>query len=98
MAVNTMVIEVPMLNAAPPLRIRVMVRKPPSRRIGGWLGIRATTMALEMTSAAMTNAATPSRRATRRGRLGGPAAESGSAAADAEAESEAESESTAEGS
>src|ERR1700722_2680161 len=68
MAVNTMVIEVPMLNAAPPLRMSVMGSSPPSKRIGGCPGIRATTMALEMTSAAMTNPATPSRRPTRRAR------------------------------
>src|SRR5215470_2118488 len=69
MAVNTMVMEVPMLNAAPPLRVRVMVSRPPSRRIGAWSGIRATTMALETISATRTNAATPSRRPTRRAGL-----------------------------
>ena len=67
---NTIVIDVPMLNAAPPLRVSVIVSSPPSSRIGGWPGIRATTMALEMTSAAMTNTATASSRPTRRGRGG----------------------------
>src|SRR6266513_58165 len=73
MTVNTIVIEVPMLNAAPPLRVSVIVRAPPSSRMFGWSGIVATTMALEMTSAAMTNAATASSSTTRRGRSGGAA-------------------------
>src|SRR5580704_13602263 len=71
MAVNTMVIDVPMLNAAPPLRVSVIVSRPPSSRIGVWRGISATTMALEMTSAAMTNTATASSSPSRRGRAGG---------------------------
>src|SRR6476620_2552677 len=73
MTVNTIVIEVPMLNAAPPLRVSVIVSAPPRSRIFGWSGIVATTMALEMTSAAMTNAATASSSTTRRGRSGGAA-------------------------
>src|SRR4051795_5060408 len=72
MTVNTIVIDVPMLNAAPPLRVTVIVSAPPSSRIFGRPGIVATTMALEMTSAAMTNAATASSRPTRRGRAGVP--------------------------
>ena len=70
MTVNTIVIDVPMLNAAPPLRVSVIVSAPPSSRIGAWPGILATTMALEMTSAAMTNTATASSRPIRRGRAG----------------------------
>ena len=70
---NTIVIEVPMLNAAPPLRVSVIVSAPPSSRMFGWSAIVATTMALEMTSAAMTNAATASSSTTRRGRSGGAA-------------------------
>src|SRR5436190_18379695 len=73
MTVNTIVIEVPMLNAAPPLRVSVIVSAPPSSRMFGWPGIVATTTALEMTSAAMTNAATASSSTTRRGRSGGAA-------------------------
>src|SRR5581483_9906487 len=68
MTVNTIVIDVPMLNAAPPLRVSVIVRAPPSRRIFGWAGIVATTTALETTSAARTNRATASSSPTRRGR------------------------------
>src|ERR1700733_4865075 len=71
MTVNTIVIDPPMLNAAPPLRVSVIVSAPPSSRIFGWSAIVATTMALEMTSAAMTNAATASSSTTRRGRAGG---------------------------
>src|ERR671924_1151028 len=76
MAVNTIVSDVPMLNAAPPLRVSVIVSAPPSSRIGGWPGIRATMMALEMTSAAMTNTATATSKPTRRGRGGAPASAS----------------------
>src|SRR5260370_6848 len=72
MAVNTIVMDVPMLNAAPPFRVSVSVSSPPSSRIGRWSGIFATTMLLEMTSAAMTNTATPSNTATRRGIAGVP--------------------------
>ena len=35
MAVNTIVIDVPMLKAAPPFRVRVIVSSPPSSRMGG---------------------------------------------------------------
>src|SRR6266700_2809398 len=70
MAVNTIVIDVPMLNAAPPLRVSVIVSRPPSNRIGAWPGILATTVALELTSAARTNTATASSKATRRDRAG----------------------------
>ena len=63
-AVNTTVSEVPMLNAAPLLRISRSVSSPPSSRIGGWSDSWATTTALLITSAASTNTATPNRTAT----------------------------------
>src|SRR5260370_654793 len=50
MAVNTMVIEVPMLNAAPPLRVSVMVSSPPGRRIGGGAGLPPDTEGLSRAS------------------------------------------------
>src|SRR5262245_40526179 len=70
MAVKTIVIDVPMLNAAPPLRVSVIVSAPPSSRMGGWPGIRATMTALATMSAARTNTATASSKPTRRGRSG----------------------------
>src|SRR5512142_973139 len=72
MTVNTIVIDVPMLNAAPPLRVSVIVSAPPSSLIGAWPGIWATTTALETASAASTNTATASSRPTRRGRAAVP--------------------------
>src|SRR4051812_20693238 len=72
MTVNTIVIDVPMLNAAPPLRVTVIVSAPPSSRISGGPGMGATGMAWEMTWAAMTTAAPARGGPTRRGRAGVP--------------------------
>ena len=57
--VNTIVIEVPMLNAAPLLRSRSSVRNPSSSRIGGRLASARTTITLVVTSRASTVRATP---------------------------------------
>ena len=67
-AVNTTVIEVPMLNAAPGFRSTRSVSSPPSSRTGGRSDSVATTTALEMMSAASTPTATVSSSPIRRGR------------------------------
>src|SRR6266705_966654 len=66
-AVNTMVIDVPKLNAAPGFRDMVRVRNPPRSRIGARCDSVATTIAFEAMSRARTPAAAPSRMPIRGG-------------------------------
>jgi hypothetical protein len=68
--VNTIVADVPMLNAAPLLRSRSRVRKPPSSRIGAWWASSWTTTILVTTSRASTNTATPMTTGSLRPRTG----------------------------
>src|SRR6266704_2608090 len=70
-AVNTMVIDVPKLNAAPGFRDMVRVRNPPRSRIGARCDSVATTIAFEAMSRARTPAAAPSRMPIRGGADGG---------------------------
>src|SRR6266702_312656 len=70
-AVNTMVIDVPKLNAAPGFRDMVRVRTPPRSRIGARCDSVATTIAFEAMSRARTPAAAPSRMPIRGGADGG---------------------------